>query len=338
MNVNKIKITAIVKILILILLILTGYFIWVIFSGPVKPKSEQAFIPPVNNEIKISGPKPIETEKITLPESPSLSNKPKAPTSITPFFEEINEATKTLETKLKNEIAAPTLVAPSASAPSAPSNTRILKSTPTEIILSLTNNEFHFLYPDTFIASLIDAQNFFIKSYDPAYEPLLKIETDSQVRYVEEKIVAALLSANMLTKEEAERFITTIRLTLPQFQLTELKNQKFPSSIQSLINKFSINQSSAPFPQPLSNKGLFLAGLMEKLYNAFVPKAQAYACGYCYWLPECFQPGASAPTPGPNLWFAACYCTGCYSSLGCLSFCTGRAAIYDPMTGICGCG
>ncbi len=325
MNVNKNKITAIVY-LSMILLALTGYFIWVIFSRPVKPKSEQAFIPPANEE-----PARKSVNEIMPPENPEKI----PPTSITPFFEEINEAAKTLETKLKNEIAAPTLVPPSVPAPSAPSNSRILKSTPTEIILSLTDDEFHYLYPDAFIASLIDAQNLFIKNYDPAYELLLKIETDSQVRYVEEKIVAAFLSTNMITKEKAERFITTIRFTLPQLQLTELKNQKFSSSIQSLINKFFINQSSASFPRPLSNKGLFLAGLLEKLYNALIPKAQAY-CGTCFDLPLCYQ--IEAPTPGHIIFRIACYCTGCLYGQGCLDFCTGRAAIYDTTTGICGCG
>jgi len=320
MDVNKNKITAVVY-LSLILLALTGYFIWVIFSKPAKPKSEQAFMPPANEEPARKSAS-VSSEKLNIPTLPM-------PTSTITFFENINKATKTVETKLKNEIATSTQAQ---IYPSAPSNINIPKSTPTEIIFSLTDDEFHFLYPDAFITSLIDAQNLFIKNYDPAYEPLPKIETDSQVRHVEEKIVAAFLSANMLTKEEAERAITTIRFTLPQLQLVDLKNRNSSASNQSSINQCSM---SSPRPSP---KGLFLAGLLEKLYGAYIPKVQAYACGYCYWLPECFQPGVSAPTPGPNLWFAACYCTGCYSSLGCLSFCTGRAAIYDPTTGICGCG
>ena len=100
------------------------------------------------------------------------------------------------------------------------------EATSTEIILSLTDDEFHFLYPDSFITSLMEAQNLFIKEYDPTYEPLLRIETDSQVRFVEEKIVASFLSAGMITEEEAERFIATIRFTLPQLQLKDLKIPK----------------------------------------------------------------------------------------------------------------
>ena len=147
-----------------------------------------------------------------------------------------------------------------------------------------------------------------------------------------EKIVAALLSTNMLTKKEAERAITTIRFALPQLQLVELKNRNSSASNQS-----SINQCSILSPR-LSSKGPFLAGLLERFYSALIPKSQAYSCGYCVRLPECFQPGAAAPTPGPNIFRVACYCTGCFYGQGCLDFCTGRAAIYDPMTFICGCG
>jgi len=329
MNENKTKIAAIAKILILVLLMLTGYFFWLIFSGPAKPKSEQVFIPPASGEPTHKS----ADKKLSAPTSPVL------PLSIAPFFEDINQVAKNAEIKLKNEIAEPTFIAPGTpstpsvpSTPSAPSNISILKSTPTEVVLSLTNDEFHFLYPDDFIASLIDAQNLFIKSYDPAYEPLLKIETDSQVRYVEEKIVATLLLANMITKEKAEQFVTTIHFTLPRLQLIDLEIRNYPTSNQS-----SINQYSLPSPRS-SSKGLFLAGLVEKLYNACIFKAQASVCGYCYDMAECYQAGASSPGPGSNVLKAFCYCTGCYSSLGCLSSCNGRAAIYDPSTGICGCG
>ncbi len=203
------------------------------------------------------------------------------------------------------------------------------EATSTEIILSLTDDEFHFLYPDIFIASLMEAQNLFIKEYDLAYEPLLKIETDSHVRFIEEKIVAGLLSAGMITEEEAERFITTIRFTLPQLQLTELKNRKSLILNQSFI----LSPSSS---QPLS-KGLFFAGLIERLYIVFIPEAQAKVCGYCYRTPVCFQVGLPSPV-GFNIWKAFCYCTGCYYGQGCLDFCEGMSAIWDPMTGICGCG
>jgi hypothetical protein len=203
------------------------------------------------------------------------------------------------------------------------------QATSNEIILSLTDEEFHFLYPDTFITSLVEGQNSFVKEYDPAYVPILKIETDSQVRLIEEKIVASLLSLGMITEEDAQRFIETIHVTLPQLQLSELKNRK-----SSTLNQFFM--FSFLSPRPVS-KGYFFTELMEKLYNAFIPTAQAGYCGSCHTQPECFQAGAPAPV-GYNFWKAFCRCTGCYSGQGCLDSCQGGSAIYDPMTGICGCG
>ena len=205
--------------------------------------------------------------------------------------------------------------------------------------LSYEHYQFHFLYPDDFIASLIDAQNLFIKEYDPNYETISKIETDAQVRLVEEKIVATLLSANMVTKERAEQFITTIRFTLPQLQLIDLQNYSysyesspFSKSLSALLGR----KTELPRKSP---KRLFLAGFMEELKNALANRAQAAVCGFCVSLPLCFQEGAATPgVPGSELFYPSCYCTGCLSSLGCLSANNGKAAIYDPETGICGVG
>ena len=246
------------------------------------------------------------------------------PDAVTPFFENINEAAKAIEKSL------------------IPANAPTQKTatiTPDGIILSLTKNQFHFLYPDDFIAGLIDAQNLFIKDYDPGYETVIKIETDAQVRLVEEKIVATLLSANMVTKERAEQFITTIRFTLPQLQLIDLQNYSysyesspFSKSLSALLGR----KTELPRKSP---KRLFLAGFMEKLKNALANRAQAAVCGFCVSLPLCFQEGAATPgVPGSELFYPSCYCTGCLSSLGCLSANNGKAAIYDPETGICGVG
>lgn len=372
MNVNKVKVVVVAGILILFML--GGYFIWVAFFKPAGPKPQQAAVQPTVPVVETQGFKPIganeasslpviripefkpvrtseapssfeesiyesgaETssagEKLNVPTLPipkpdltALFKEKSLPTSTIPFFENIRKAAEIAEEKVMQR----QIVAPTQTAPLALSATNVPGITSTEILLSLTNDEFHFFYPDVFIASLMDAQNL-LKEYDPSYVPLPKIETDSQVRFVEEKIVAALFSANMLTKEEAERAITTIRFTLPQLQLTELKKQKTTSLNES-------SQRNMCFLQP-SIKGLFFAGLMERLYSAFIPKAQAKGpCGYCYTQPECYQVGASAPTPGLNVWKAFCYCTGCLYGQGCLDFCTGQSAIWDPMTGICGCG
>ncbi len=339
MDVKKTKPITDINILILILFVLGGYFIWTVFFKTAKTKPEQVSIPSTAPGIRVPDFKPVEVsgmplpafeepvsklgeaapiqtsqiEELTIPTLPIpkpnlgiLFKETSLPTSTMSFFENIRKAAETVETE----------------------------ATSTEILLSLTNDEFHFLYPDFFIASLMKAQDL-LKEYDPTYEPLLKIETDSQVRFVEEKVIAALFSVNMVAKEEMERFITTIRFTLPQLQLTELKNQK-----SSSLKQPSINQSSVLSQRPALKRSFF-AEFIERLYSAFVPAVQAGGggpCGYCYVLPECFQVGIPMPIPGYNVWKAFCYCTGCLYGQGCLDFCEGMSAIWDPMTGICGCG
>jgi hypothetical protein len=318
---------------VLILSVLGGLFVRMSLKKP-QLKSGQTSMP---TQSSVEFPKPLLSSekqgqlKETAPESFSEPNpevifeEKSSPSAAIPFFDNVNKAIKTVEKSLM------------------PDNTPAQNAsitTSTGIILSLTDEQFHFLYPDNFIASLIDAQNSFIKEYNSAYESLSKIETDSQVRFVEEKIVATLLSANMITKEKAERFITTIRFTLPQLQLIDLKRYNSyglyeSSPISEFLNAI-LGRTESPQAAP---KGLFLAGLMEELTDALAHKARAAVCGHCMSAAECFQEGAFTPaTAGTEVIKFACYCSGCLSSLGCLSSCEGQAAIYDQVTGICACG
>ena len=310
MNINKTKIIVICG--ILVLSVFAGLLIKIsLREQPIKfeqtsvtEKSEKM------NTLKKAelgfSPTVKLLEEINVPTLP-ISRQPNA---VTPFFENINKVVEKVEESL---------------VPNNPTIQKISTKTSTGIILSLTDRQFHFLYPDYFIASLIDVQNSFIKEYDPNYETISKIETDAQVRFIEEKIVATFLSADMITRERAQQFITTIRFTLPQLQLIDLK-QYYSFGLYEFLPR------TAP-------KRLFLAGFMEELANALAHKAQAKVCGACFSLPECFQLGASTPAvPGKELFLPSCYCTGCLIPLGCLSLCTGQAAIYDQLTGICGCG
>ncbi|MDO8574833.1 MAG: hypothetical protein Q7R61_00970 [bacterium] len=300
---------------ILVLSIIVGLLIRISLRES-RSKSEQTSAP---IKLTVEFPKPS-----SIPDKPSTLKKPASeslnipalpipkPSAVTPFFENINKAIEKVEKSL------------------APDNIPV-QNTPTAtvtsagIILSLTEDQFHFLYPDSFIAGLIDAQNLFIKEYNLDYETISKIETDAQVRLIEEKIVITLLSTDMITKERAEQFITTIRFTLPELQLIDLK----------MYNSYGVYEFS-PRKAP---KGLFLAGFIKELTDALAHKAQAAVCGTCSSLPLCFQEGASIPAkPGSELWYPSCYCTGCLSWAGCLSANNGKAAIYDPKTGICGVG
>ena len=310
---------------ILVLSVFAGLFIRMSLREP-RSKSEQTATPnklpkeastfkksiPGFSPI-ISGLEELNVPALPIPK-PSLkiiSEKNSLPDTAAPFFENINQAVKAVEKSLTPD--------------NAPAQ-KISTVTSAGIILSLTKDQFHFLYPDSFITDLISAQNLFIKEYDPAYEPIYKIETDAQVRLIEEKIVAASLSANMITKDRAEQLVTTIRFTLPELQLIDLKK----------YNSYGFYEFLPPLAAP---KRLFLTELMEKLAEALAHKAQAVICGTCVSLPLCFQEGAATPgVTGSELLYIFCYCTGCLTSLGCLSANSGVAAIYDQTTGICGVG
>ncbi|PJE72862.1 MAG: hypothetical protein COV00_03055 [Candidatus Tagabacteria bacterium CG10_big_fil_rev_8_21_14_0_10_40_13] len=195
-----------------------------------------------------------------------------------------------------------------------------------EIILSLTPEQFTALYPDYFIEIIQQAQDL-IKIYDPNYQKLAKIETDFEVRRVQEKFITLLFSGGSLTKEEAETYLVTLRYTLPKLQLMELE---FSQAKKNIFLSFLSWPKLPAMP--------VCGGLVKKLQQLFIPVAEAGPCGYCYTSPVCFTPGVGAPLPGINTWAGFCYCTGCYHGLGCLDRCAWEPAIWDPMTGICGCG
>ena len=279
-------------------------------------------------------PSPIEPEELEVPVLPIprpgpqvISEKPFGSIAES-FFGKINEAAKTAEE----------VITPSAAAPTAGSV--IATTTSGGIILSLTKPQFEFLYPASFLSSLVDAQNNVVRIYDPSYQPITKITTDEQVRLIEEKIVSTLLQAGDITKEQAERFITTIRFTLPQLQATDV--QKYgPSSFEefSPFAKFLSDIFENFAPARTTPKRLFFAGLLDEISGALSPAAGAAVCGTCSASPECFQSGASTPgKAGTEQIKFACTCTGCLTALGCLSSCQGQAAIFDQTTGICGCG
>ncbi len=311
-----------IKILVLILLAFIGYFFRIMSHKSDELKSKQAVIPPINYNLKTSVFNPLETIKGSFfSQEEQVYNA--TDEMISPLFKNIRETAKTAIQTVPVASSSFKITKPT------PMPTSTSTSVPTEIILSLTDDEFHFLYPKTFIKSLIDAQNLFVKNIDPSYELITNIETDAQVRFIEEKMVVALVSMKMLTEEEGGRAITTIRYTLPKMQLEDLKTWRRVS-----WNRYF----NFPQPAPSPSRELFLFGLIKMLRNALAPNVQAESCGECHDLPECYQVGSSSPTPGANLFKAFCSCSGCYYGEGCLDSCPGGSAIFDIEEFICGCG
>lgn len=302
-----------------LLIIIAAYFIWLY----VNKKSEQESILPLIE--RASQPSVVLFTPVSLndslqtpppaPQTQSTAISPSRPSELLPSYQ-ISQKVQKFVYDLKNMIIKPNPVISS-----------------NEIILDLTKEEFDYLYPESFIISLIASQNT-IKELDPSFQPLEKIETDVNVRLIQEKMLAIMVSEGLLTKEEADRFITTIRFTLPQLQLTELKIRDGQSKLFDLIPILA-----RAIPSKLRG-GLFLSQLVDQFLRISMPTAKA-ACGFCITLPECWRPGGIPTTPGPNTFTPFCACFGCFYGQGCLDRCTLMGfpgVIFDPTTGICGCG
>lgn len=278
----------------------------------------------------------VPTLPIPKPDLMELRKKEDTPSkTVLAFFENVSTAAKAAEESIGRQVSAPTVSSPSALS----NSTNMATSTYEEVVLTLTQDEFNFLYPKAFLKTLEESQTL-LKAYDPTFEPLSKIETDPQVRFIQEKVVIALLSANMIDKTEAERFITTINYTLPQLQLIKLNERKQAKGF--FFSKLALNISNI-FSDSKNLQGVFVAGLAERLEKAFLPEvAEAGGggggapCGECHPLPLCYRPGVGLPAPGIALYKPFCQCSGCLFGQGCLDLCL--VAIYEPVTGICGCG
>ncbi|MEK7179896.1 MAG: hypothetical protein AAB706_00305 [Patescibacteria group bacterium] len=279
----------------------------------------------------------VPTLPIPKPDLMELRKKEDTPSkSLLSFFEKISKAAEVAEESIGRQVSAPTNSSPGALS----NNVNFATSTYEEVTLSLTKDEFQFLYPEVFLKTLVESQTL-LKAYDPSFEPLPKIETDPQVRFIQEKIIIALLSANMINKVEAERFVTTVRYTLPQLQLIELNERR--QANKSFLSKLALNILNI-FSDSKNSQGVFVAGLAQRLEKAFLPEVEAGGggggapCGECHPLPLCFRTGVGLPIPGIAIYRPFCQCTGCLFGQGCLDICGASAALYEPITGICGCG
>ena len=82
-----------------------------------------------------------------------------------------------------------------------------------------------------------------------------------------------------------------------------------------------------PFYERMGRGG----GLGDIVAGLFVPRAQAQS--------DCSQSGTGSQEAGSNVEAVCCDCTINGVPVGCLNaVCSGRPAIYDQATGICGCG
>ena len=226
-----------------------------------------------------------------------------------------------------------------------------------EIILNLTNEEFNYLYPASFIKSLEEGAQIYLKSINPNYNSI-KISNDSDVRKIETSLVEAFKKDGKLSKEEAESALYSIQILLPELQLISLSERDLPqgtSFLDEINNYYQIltlspkifkNYFINPLPQTdLNAEKIEKLALLAQIFKTLIIPEVKAACGSCSSSPLCVRDGGLADgKAGPVLFKIACECNGCLYGQGCLDSCSGFAAIYDGSPGygapsfLCGCG
>ncbi|MDP3956481.1 MAG: hypothetical protein Q8P97_00615 [bacterium] len=345
--------TKVIGILILVVSLILAAVVFFIFQNRNMPAASQ---PASNNKPAFSAQSALPNAVIFPPQvaatgsavatSGDTSSKTKSSDNfISSFLDKTKRATQEVQ-----RMNAPTFKA---------SDFDIKKSTvtPAGIILNIEPDEFTFIYPQNFLDSLQNIAQPFIQGEAPGFVALAAIKTDADVRIIEEKLIDALFQAGIYKSEQVATARETIRFTLPRLQLIDLKIRAQEISFQEQFkNKNSFQKLvfvAARAPQflnfvyaknlsrkvePAASRRLFFGDIIDQLKSVILPAARA-ACGSCADSPECYQGGAAGPEIGSETFRVACQCSGCLSGLGCLDGCgSGVAAIFDPVTRICGCG
>lgn len=216
---------------------------------------------------------------------------------------------------------------------------------------------FQRLFPDFYLDGLSSRQDLLINTgYFKEEDRLTFDSLDNVVEGLDRGLLFLLDSGN-ITQEEYTKLRKGLYgefSDLIKYEWEQLKNENGPYDMNK-IKEGSLNVKNFWPPRLMAlytentcggKEGVFL-GIWRKIIGFFSPES-AYAgggCGFdmaggvCVEGVLCYRTGPPVPG-GVNLWAPCCCCCAGKTPIGCLNaVCTGlRAAIWDPMTGICGCG
>lgn len=182
----------------------------------------------------------------------------------------------------------------------------------------LTDEEwFKIAYPDYYIVYLEQMQDWMIRDGFLKEPEKIEFTSEEKINPFLHKVVDFVLKKGYITETDAKNFRYGLDVVLPDLQKKE-------------------------------------RNLWQEKISAFLFKIMNIAYAQ---EEDCFQIGATSPEPGWNGWDECCNCglictifgciyvpdcgpsgVGCNVQLGCLNLiCSYQAAIWDPMTGICGC-
>lgn len=187
----------------------------------------------------------------------------------------------------------------------------------------LENKIFETLYPQYYRDQLSYLQDLLVGEGIIEEENRSAFENEEEIFNFVRIGIQYLKDNGTITQENAQRFLDSGLSEWKKInsqEAEEMRKGELPVSIRSSSAIFCTNNS--PFS--------IFSDFARKII--FGNSAQA----------QCFQYGASiGPIPGRNLWAPCCICWAGGKSpvpIGCLNaVCIGRNAIWDPVTGICGC-
>ena len=195
------------------------------------------------------------------------------------------------------------------------------RQTPTRV---LSDYEiFTILHPPYYLEYLSTIEDLMIG--DGRLGPSEKQVFDSEAKVIafwRDKVFDYIVLKGIMAPEDRTRFEYGLEV-VQELHREEANYLRY--DVQS--SKYRVVAFWEPFYERMRGGG----GLGDIVAGLFVPRARAQS--------DCSQSGAGSQQAGSNVEAVCCDCTINGVPVGCLNaVCSGRPAIYDQATGICGCG
>jgi len=182
---------------------------------------------------------------------------------------------------------------------------------------------FEILHPPYYLDYLSTLEDLMIQ--DDQLRPEEKQVFDSEAKviaFLRDKVFDYIVLKGITVPEDRPRFERGLEV-VQELHRGEASYLRYDAQ----SSRYRVTASLGPLYKKINGE-LSSRGFLSEF---FAPRAQAQA--------ECSQSGAGSQEAGSNVAAVCCNCTINGVPVGCLNaVCSGRPAIYDSATGICGCG
>lgn len=228
----------------------------------------------------------------------------------------------------------------------APIPNQIIRPSPAADIKNqqLDEEVFRILNPKAFLDVIVELQDILVQNhYIKDSERIAFTSEENNVHFFLQ-FIDYLYAEKVLTAEDYQRFKTVLPgyyLNLRRWEAENLRNTLKKKSAQKNAYQSPLSIIGTPYMLYLAQE-IGLTKIIKITSHVLNPRTYIEtACAASCTPPpgpDCFQVGPPAPV-GYNVFAPCCSCCVKGVPIGCLNlYCAGKSAIWDPMTGICGCG